>query len=138
VHIVDRLKELIKGLLGNFVHKKLFLVSGRQVAPAELENILMSHPSIADCAVMGVTRDKCVEVPKAFVVLKRNKCFEKYIQILADKTPSSELVNELIKYVRERVSPYKQLSGGVQFCLSIPRSSAGKILRSSLKDQVNK
>lgn len=55
---MDRLKELIK-------------VSGRQVAPAELENILLAHSLVTDCAVVGVEDEKCGELPKAFVVLKR-------------------------------------------------------------------
>lgn len=59
LYIVDRLKELIK-------------VRGYQVAPAELEDLLLSHPQIADCAVVGVQDEKAGELPKGFIVRKDN------------------------------------------------------------------
>ncbi|VDL75201.1 unnamed protein product [Nippostrongylus brasiliensis] len=92
--IVDRLKELIK-------------VKGFQVAPAELEGILLSHPEIHDAAVIGIPDDRFGEIPKAYVL---NILF------------------------LEKVSPYKYLTGGVEFVDTIPRSQAGKILRRVLRD----
>jgi acyl-CoA synthetase (AMP-forming)/AMP-acid ligase II len=105
LYIVDRLKELIK-------------VKGLQVPPAELEDLLLSHPSIADCAVIGVPDPKTGETPKAFVVKRDIMLNEK----------------EVYDYVASRMAPYKHLKGGVQFVESIPRSPAGKILRRELRD----
>ncbi|PAV73599.1 hypothetical protein WR25_00779 [Diploscapter pachys] len=108
VKIVDRKKELIK-------------VKGLQVAPAELEDLLQSHSEIADAAVVGVKEEKAGEKPMAFVVKKTDKLTERDVQ----------------KYVEERLSPYKWLTGGVKFVEQIPKSPSGKILRRLLRDQVN-
>ncbi len=96
--IVDRLKELIK-------------YKGMQVAPAELEAVLLSHPSIADAAVIPIADEECGEVPKAFVVLK------------ATVTPE-----EITNFVAERVAPYKRLRA-IETIDQIPKSPSGKILR---------
>ncbi|VDM63939.1 unnamed protein product [Angiostrongylus costaricensis] len=105
--IVDRLKELIK-------------VKGLQVAPAELEDLLLTHPLIRDAAVIGVPDRRAGELPKAFVV-----------------RASENLTEEDVKlWVKEKVSPYKQLKGGVEFIDEIPKSPAGKILRKALRDRV--
>jgi acyl-CoA synthetase (AMP-forming)/AMP-acid ligase II len=96
--IVDRLKDVIK-------------VKGLQVAPAELEAVLMAHPAIADAAVIGVPDERAGEVPKAFVVLK-----------------SQATAAEILAHVSARVAPHKQLRG-IEFVEQIPRSPAGKILR---------
>lgn len=100
--IVDRLKELIK-------------YKGYQVPPAELEALLLTHPAVADAAVIGVPHDDVGEVPKAFVVLK---------------APATH--DELIGYVAERVSPYKRVRM-VEVVETIPKSASGKILRRVLK-----
>ncbi|CAL2045733.1 unnamed protein product [Caenorhabditis brenneri] len=104
--IVDRLKELIK-------------VKGFQVPPAELEDLLLSHPKIRDCAVIGIPDAKTGELPKAFVVRVDNTLSEK----------------EVKEFVRAKVSPYKRLEGGVEFIEEIPKSAAGKILRRFLRDR---
>uniref|UniRef100_A0A1I7U7V2 4-coumarate--CoA ligase n=1 Tax=Caenorhabditis tropicalis TaxID=1561998 RepID=A0A1I7U7V2_9PELO len=104
--IVDRLKELIK-------------VKGLQVPPAELEDLLLSHPKIRDCAVIGIPDAKAGELPKAFVVR-------------ADNTLSVEEVKD---FVKSKVSAYKRLEGGVEFIEEIPKSAAGKILRRFLRDR---
>ena len=103
--IVDRLKELIK-------------YKGRQVAPAELEAVLLSHPAIADAAVLPSPDEKAGEVPIAFVVLK------------GPATPS-----EIMDYVAARVAPYKKIRR-VEFIDQIPKSPAGKILRRVLAQRV--
>jgi len=105
-YIVDRLKELIK--------YKAF-----QVAPAELEALLLSHEGVADAAVIGIPDDEAGEVPKAFVVKK-------------DPKLTAEDVKALVK---GELSSYKQLRGGVEFLKEIPKSQAGKILRRVLRDQ---
>ncbi|PNF25517.1 hypothetical protein B7P43_G05185 [Cryptotermes secundus] len=103
--VVDRLKELIK-------------VKGFQVAPAELEEILRRHPAVGDVAVIGLPHEKSGEVPKAFIVPKDSK-------LTAD---------EVKNFMADKVSEYKRLEGGVQFVPSIPKNSAGKILRRKLKE----
>jgi acyl-CoA synthetase (AMP-forming)/AMP-acid ligase II len=96
--IVDRVKELIK-------------YKGMQVAPAELEAVLLTHPAIADAAVIPLRDEEAGEVPKAFVVLKG--------ELSAD---------EICRYVAERVAPYKRLRS-IEFIDQIPKSPSGKILR---------
>ncbi|CAG2057288.1 unnamed protein product, partial [Timema podura] len=104
--IMDRIKELIK--------YKAF-----QVAPAELEAILLKHPSIEDAAVVGVPDEVSGELPKAFVVKKQG------IDVIEE---------EIVKFVAGQVSPHKKLRGGVTFVDSIPKTSSGKILRRELRD----
>lgn len=103
-YIVDRLKELIK-------------YKGFQVAPAELEALLLTHPAVADAAVIPSPDEEAGEVPKAFVVLKAK----------ADE-------EEIKSFVAERVAPYKKLRF-VEFIEQIPKSPSGKILRRILKDR---
>ncbi|XP_077991031.1 uncharacterized protein LOC144445367 [Glandiceps talaboti] len=102
--VVARLKEFIKYM-------------GVQVAPAQLEAVLLTNPDIQDAAVIGVPDEKSGEVPKAFVVPTSDKL-----------TPV-----DVIKFVEERVAPYKKLRGGVEFIDQIPKSATGKILRKLLK-----
>lgn len=104
VKIVDRLKELIK-------------YKGYQVPPAELEALLLTHPQIADAAVIGVLDDEGEEVPKAFVVLQNG----------AELSES-----DVIDFVAERVSPHKKVRQ-VAFIDTVPKSAAGKILRKDLR-----
>jgi acyl-CoA synthetase (AMP-forming)/AMP-acid ligase II len=97
-YIVDRLKELIK-------------FKGMQVAPAELEAVLLGHPAIADAAVIPQRDEEAGEVPKAFVVLKG--------EVTAD---------EICRYVAARVAPHKRLRA-IEITDQIPKSASGKILR---------
>jgi acyl-CoA synthetase (AMP-forming)/AMP-acid ligase II len=99
--IVDRLKELIK-------------FKGYQVAPAELEAVLIGHPAVTDAAVIPVRDDEAGEVPKAFVVLA-----------------SEVRPEELLAYVAERVAPYKRIRQ-LEVIEAIPKSASGKILRREL------
>jgi acyl-CoA synthetase (AMP-forming)/AMP-acid ligase II len=104
--VVDRVKELIK-------------YKGYQVAPAELEALLLAHPRIADAAVIGVTGEDGVERPKAYVV----------------RTPGSALTGEeVIHYVAGQVAPYKKVRA-VEFLDAVPKSVSGKILRRELRDR---
>jgi len=106
-YIVDRIKELIK-------------YKGFQVAPAELEAILLSHPSILDAAVIGVEdKEQATELPLAFVVTQPGH--------------SSMSEKEVQDYVASKVAPHKKLRGGVRFIDVIPKSAAGKILRKDLR-----
>lgn len=94
-YIVDRMKELIK-------------VKGNQVAPAELEALLLEHYQIADAAVIGVPKDGD-EAPRGYVVLKPD---------VKGKVQGSEIAAWLAK----RVTKYKRLDGGVVFVDSIPKN----------------
>jgi acyl-CoA synthetase (AMP-forming)/AMP-acid ligase II len=104
--VVDRLKELIK-------------VSGFQVPPAELEALLLTHPAVADAAVVGIDNEESGEVPAAFVVLRSGA--------VVDET-------EISDFVAARVAGYKRIRR-VTFLEAIPKSAAGKILRRVLKNQ---
>ncbi len=103
--VVDRVKELIK-------------YKGFQVAPAELEALLLTHPGIADAAVVGEYNDDNNEVPHAYVVRQ---------QTTPDLSPS-----EVLMYVAERVAPYKRVRV-VTFIDAVPRAASGKILRRELR-----
>jgi acyl-CoA synthetase (AMP-forming)/AMP-acid ligase II len=98
VYVVDRVKELIK-------------YKGLQVAPAELEAVVLAHPAVADVAVVPSPDEEAGEVPKAFVVAR---------------TPLEP--EEVMAFVAERVAPYKRLRR-VEFVDEIPKSLSGKILR---------
>ncbi|HYX41840.1 MAG TPA: hypothetical protein VE821_09095 [Pyrinomonadaceae bacterium] len=104
-YIVDRLKELIK-------------YKGFQVAPAELEAVLLTHPSVADAAIVSSPDDEAGEVPKAFVVLKTGDA----------PTDATAMAEELLAYVAARVAPHKKIRR-IEFIEQIPKSASGKILR---------
>jgi acyl-CoA synthetase (AMP-forming)/AMP-acid ligase II len=104
--IVDRLKELIK-------------YKGFQVPPAELEALLLTHPQIADAAVIGIPDDEAGEIPAAFVVLKGGQ----------DATAA-----DIQGFVAEKVASYKHIRK-LTFVDAIPKSASGKILRRVLRDQ---
>ncbi len=102
--VVDRLKELIK-------------VKGYQVAPAELESLLLEHPQIADVAVIRVADDEAGEVPKAYVVAK-----------------GPIAAADVTDFIAPRVAHYKRIRH-VEFIESIPKSPSGKILRRVLVER---
>ena len=105
VFIVDRLKEVIK-------------CKGFQVPPAEIENVLVSHPDIKDAAVIGEPHPEYGEVPVAYVVL----------QDKASLPPEA-----IIEYAAQGLAKYKRLAK-VVITETIPRSASGKILRRLLKN----
>ena len=89
-----------------------------QVAPAELEGILNTHPKIKESAIIGLPDVQSGDLPCAFVV--------------ADE---SEITGEEIKsWLADRVAPYKQLRGGVVFVKELPKTAIGKILRRELRE----
>jgi acyl-CoA synthetase (AMP-forming)/AMP-acid ligase II len=104
LYVVDRVKELIK-------------YKGYQVAPAEIEALLLTHPAVADAAVIPSPDEEAGEVPKAFLVLK------------AEATGG-----EIMDWVAEHVAPYKKIRR-VEFVEEIPKSLSGKILRRLLVEQ---
>jgi long-chain acyl-CoA synthetase len=111
--IVDRRKEMIK-------------YKGFPIAPAEVEAVLLEHPAVRDCGVIGLPDSAAGEIPCAFVVLKEE---------VRDETAAreSKLAGELCDFVAQRLSGYKQ-PRDVRFVSAIPRNPSGKILRRRLKD----
>ncbi len=106
VHLTDRSKEMIK-------------VNGFQVAPAEVEEVLRSHPSVLDCAVFGLADERAGEVPVAVV------------QVDPDRPATAEEIQEL---VAGSLATYKQVRH-VVFVDAIPRLPSGKVLRRTLRDE---
>ena len=114
-YVVDRKKELIK-------------VRGFQVAPPELESVLLSHPHIIDAAVIGIKNaaEKDVEHPRAYVVKR--------------PVPESKALDEktVKEYCGSRLARYKELTGGVHFVEAIPKNASGKILKRVLREMAEK
>jgi acyl-CoA synthetase (AMP-forming)/AMP-acid ligase II len=102
--IVDRIKELIK-------------YKGYQVAPAELEAVLLTHSAVADACVIGIPDEEAGEIPKGFVALQ-----------------GAATADELIDYVAARVAPYKKIRL-LETIDAIPKSPSGKILRRVLVER---
>ncbi|PVU89540.1 hypothetical protein BB559_005072 [Furculomyces boomerangus] len=114
LHAVDRIKELIK-------------YKGYQVAPAELEGLLLMNENVADCAVIGIDlEEQATEVPKAYLVL-----VEKHKS--ASKEEKDRLAKEIGAWLNQQVAPHKKLRGGVEVLEAIPKNNSGKILRKELK-----
>ncbi|SPC60881.1 related to 4-coumarate-CoA ligase [Ustilago sp. UG-2017b] len=115
--IVDRKKELIK-------------YKGFQVPPAELEATLLSHPKIADAAVIGIQdKEQATELPRAYVVLKED--------VAKSENPDA-VAKEIIEWTATKVANHKRLRGGVRILEVIPKSPSGKILRRLLRDEAAK
>lgn len=132
VYLVDRIKELIK-------------YKGFQVPPVELENVLLTHPAVLDCAVIGRNcSEEVTELPAAYCVLRPSA-----LHSIGDLPPGwtdldaakaavdLELVlaKDIMNFVAAKVANYKKLRGGVVFTDSIPRVPAGKILRRVLRER---
>jgi 4-coumarate--CoA ligase len=112
-YITDRIKELIK-------------VRGFPVAPAELEELLLTNEYVQDVAVIQVPDDEAGELPRAYVVRKAN-------------VDPKKVTDQYLKdWVKERVAPQKRLDGGVIFIGEIPKSPSGKILRRVLRDEAKR
>lgn len=112
-YVIDRKKELIK-------------VRGFQVAPPELESVLLSHPQVVDAAVIGVHKagdeDKN-EHPRAYVVRRPGDEGAK----LSEK--------DVLAWMDGKLAKFKQLTGGVVFVDAIPKNASGKILKRVLRDE---
>ncbi|KAJ5934087.1 hypothetical protein N7466_003634 [Penicillium verhagenii] len=114
-YIVDRKKELIK-------------VRGFQVAPPELEAVLLSHPQIIDAAVIGITIPEVdnTELPRAYIVRRPGSAGEELTE------------QDVQKFVLERLARFKALTGGVKFVGSIAKNPSGKILKRVLREDAKK
>jgi len=107
IFVVDRLKELIK-------------YKGFQVAPAELEDALLSHHGISDSCVIGIPDQRAGQLPRAYVIKAK------------DSDVNEEEINA---FMGERFADHKQLRGGVVFVDLIPKSASGKLLRRKLLEE---
>jgi len=101
--IVDRMKELIK-------------VKGLQVAPSELENILLKLSGVQDVGVVSVPDERAGELPRAYII-----------------TDGNVTEDQINAYMTEQLAPHKQLKGGIKFVDELPKSPTGKLLRKELK-----
>ncbi len=108
--IIDRVKEMIK-------------YKGFAIAPAEVEAVLLEHPLVRDCGIVGHRDPEAGEIPCAFVVLREGH------------NGNGKIADELCGYVGERLTHYKQ-PREVRFVNSIPRNPSGKILRRILRDEL--
>lgn len=118
-YIVDRKKELIK-------------YKGFQVPPAELEALILTHPQVADVAVVGLqSKQEATELPLAFVVPRS------FDASSAPQDKKDALSKDVIEWVGQRVANHKKLRGGVRIIPAIPKNASGKILRRELRDSVN-
>jgi 4-coumarate--CoA ligase len=109
VYVVDRLKELIK-------------YKGFQVPPAELEALLLSHPAVADAAVVGMADEEAGEIPAAYVVVRPG---------------AQATAQEIQDFVAGQVASFKQIRR-LTFIDAIPKSASGKILRRVLREEAAK
>ncbi|KVI00019.1 AMP-dependent synthetase/ligase [Cynara cardunculus var. scolymus] len=107
IFVVDRLKELIK-------------YKGYQVAPAELEGLLVKHPEIMDAAVIPYPDEEAGEIPMAYIVRK---------------VGSSITGEELQSFIARQVAPFKRIRK-VAFIDIIPKAASGKILRRELRQKL--
>ena len=109
VYFVDRKKEVIK-------------YKGYSVAPAEVESVVIGHPAVRECAVVGKPDEIAGEIPKAYIMLKKGV------------TATEE---DIIEFVNKRISSYKRIRE-VEFVDYIPKTASGKILRRSFKEREQK
>jgi long-chain acyl-CoA synthetase len=105
IRIVDRKKDMI-------------LVSGFNVYPNEVEEVLASHPGVLECAVVGTTATKSGEAVKAYVV----------------KGDPNLTAEDIIKFCREQLTSYK-VPKQIEFRTELPKTNVGKILRRQLRDE---
>lgn len=115
LYIVDRVKELIK-------------YKGYQIAPAELEDVLLTHPKVKDCCVIGVPDNASgEELVKGFVVLD--------VEGTLTKLQEQDMLKDIKEASQKKLAPYKHFRGGIETIDVVPKSATGKILRRLLRDQ---
>ncbi|KAL2834045.1 hypothetical protein BJY01DRAFT_259692 [Aspergillus pseudoustus] len=116
LHITDRAKDMIK-------------FKGFQIAPTELEDILLDHATVSDAAVIGVWNEEMqTEVPLAYIVRKGKEGVE--------EGDSVAVALSIMEHLKAKVVHYKHLRGGVIWIEKIPKSPSGKILKRELRDRV--
>jgi len=105
--IVDRKKELIK-------------VNALQVAPAELEAVLLENDNVADAAVVGITLQN-EEWPRAYITLR-------------DESKNKTTAEDIHRWMKAKVAKHKQLVGGIKFIDEVPRLASGKLQRKTIRE----
>ncbi|KAM0755140.1 phenylacetyl-CoA ligase [Meredithblackwellia eburnea MCA 4105] len=115
VYVTDRIKELIK-------------VKGMQVAPAELEGLILDHPDVQDVCVIGIPDERAGERPKAYVHLSSGA----QARVDKDKSEGDKIIESIKKFVADRKIDYKRL-GEVEFIDAVPKTASGKLLRKDLR-----
>ena len=102
----------------------MIISAGYNIASPEVEDALLAHPAVAECAVIGVPDEERGQIVKAFVVLR------------AGTAQSSELVTTLQDFVKQTVAPYKY-PRAIEFRSELPRTEAGKLQRFRLRQPEN-
>jgi len=102
---------------------ELIISSGMNIYPAEIEQALIEHPAVADCAVFGAPHELLGEVPHAIV------------QTASDSEPSAALTRELMRFLGERVAAMK-LPRRIEYRTTLPRDPNGKLLRRALRTEL--
>jgi 2-aminobenzoate-CoA ligase len=98
----------------------MIISSGYNIAAPEIEDVLLTHPGVAECAVIGVADDERGQIVKAFVVLRETH------------VPGDATVRALQDFVKAAVAPYKY-PRSIEFCASLPRTETGKLQRFRLR-----
>jgi fatty-acyl-CoA synthase len=120
LYLVDRTSDMI-------------ITGGYNVYPREVEDALLEHPLVLECAVVGAPHEKWVEAVTAFVVLRARGGAKGEA---ADNTAEVAIENELIEFTRARLASYK-VPKSIHFIDEIPKSAVGKVLRRALRDQLS-
>ena len=98
---------------------ELIISSGMNIYPAEIEQVLLAHSAVIDCAVVGAPHALCGEVPEA------------HVQLAPGIRGSTQLTQELLRFLAERLSPMK-LPRRIEYDAILPRDPNGKLLRRHL------
>lgn len=101
------------------------------MAPAEIEGLLLTHPDIVDCAVVGVPdpiKKETSELVRAYIVLRPGS--------VLDQNKPEEAIALIQIWYNPQVAGYKRLTGGIHFVQEVPKSPSGKILRQQLRNQI--
>ena len=99
----------------------MIISGGYNISGPEVENVLLEHPAVLECGVVGVPHDERGMIVKAFIVLK------------PDVQPGDALVQELQEFVKQQIAPYKY-PRAIQFCDALPRTNTGKLQRFKLRE----
>ena len=103
--------------------KEFMKIRGFQVAPTEIENVLLSHPLVAEVAVIGITnKSSDEELPRAYIAL-------------VGETDASVTEEMVVEFAAKRLARYKRLTGGVRFVKELPKTALGKIQKRTLIEQ---
>jgi len=100
----------------------LIISAGYNIAPLEVEEVLLEHPAVAECGVVGAPDPERGQVVKAYVILRPGYA------------PSEALVRELQEFVKGRIAPYKY-PRAIEFCEQLPRTLTGKLQRHVLRER---